>query len=159
MPVPASSQLPPATIQSANPQPMPPPAVLPPPQVSAEVAARPAPRLPPAPITVASLDLPPSATALTAAEEARVAGIVARYKDNPGIVRIVAYAAAATGSAEQLNSFRAALDRAQLVAKALGDAGIPLKQIQTQGAPSTPSAPTGRIDVQLLPPSAPGASG
>jgi hypothetical protein len=155
---PASSRLPPATIQSANPRPVPPPAVLPPPQVSAEVAARPAPKLPPTPVTVASLDLPPNAAALTAAEQARVADIAARYKDRPGMVRIVAYAAAATGSAEQLNSFRAALDRAQLIAKALGEAGIPAKEIQTQAAPSSPDAPTGRIDVQLLTP-APGASG
>jgi len=107
---------------------------------------------------LASLDLSPSAPALTAAEQARVADIAARYKDKPGTIRVVAYAAAATGSAEQLNSFRAALDRAQLIAKALGDGGIPAKQIQTQAAPSTPAAPTGRIDVQLLPP-APGASG
>ena len=158
MPAPASSQLPPATVQSVKPQPAPPPAALPPPQVSAEVAARPAPKLPPTPITLASLDLPPSTTALSAPEQAQVADIAARYRDKPGIVRIVAYAAAGTGSAEQLNSFRAALDRAQLVAKALGGAGVPPKQIQTQAAPSTPAAPPGRIDVQLLPP-VQGASG
>jgi outer membrane protein OmpA-like peptidoglycan-associated protein len=158
VPAPASSQLPPATIQSANPRPVPPPAVLPPPQVSAEIAARPPPKLPPTPVTVASLDLSPDAAALTPGEQARVADIAARYKDRPGIVRIVAYAAAATGSAEQLNSFRAALDRAQLIAKALGEAGIPAKQIQTQAAPSSPGAPAGRVDVELLSP-ATGASG
>lgn len=158
MPTPAPSQLPPAAVQSVNPQPSPPPAVLPPPQVPAEIAAHPAPKLPPTPITVASLDLPPTAAALTAAEQARVGDIAAHYKDSPGIVRVVAYAAAATGSAEQLNSFRAALDRAQIVAKALNQAGVPAKQIQTQAAPSTPAAPTGRIDVQVLPPAA-GATG
>ena len=158
MPPPAPSQLPPATVQSANPRPSPPPAVLPPPQVPPEIAARPAPKLPPTPVTVASLDLSPSAAALTAAEQARVAAIAARYKDGSGIVRVVAYAAAATGSAEQLNSFRAALDRAQIVAKALNDAGVPAKQIQTQAAPSTPAAPPGRIDVQLLTPAS-GATG
>jgi outer membrane protein OmpA-like peptidoglycan-associated protein len=158
VPAPASSQLPPAAVQSANPQPTPPPAVLPPPQVSPEVAARPAPKLPPTPITVASLDLPPSAISLTVADQAHVVDIAARYRDNPGLVRVVAYAAPATGSAEQLNSFRAALDRAQIVAQALNGAGVPAKQIQTQAAPSTPAAPPGRIDVQLLPlpPGAPG---
>jgi outer membrane protein OmpA-like peptidoglycan-associated protein len=158
VPAPAPSQLPPATVQSANPQPAPPPAVLPPPQAAAEVAARPAPKLPPTPITLTSLDLAPSAATLTAAEQSHVADIAARYKGNPGIVRVVAYAATATGSADQLNSFRAALDRAQIVAKALNEAGVPAKQIQTQAAPSTPAAPTGRIDVQLVP-SAPGATG
>lgn len=158
MPAPAPSQLSPATVQSANPQPAPPPATMPPLQVPAVTDVPPAPRAPPTLVTLASLDLSPSATALTAAEQARVADIAARYRDKPGIVRIVAYAAPATGSAEQLNSFRAALDRAQLIAKALGAAGIPPKQIQTQAAPSTASAPPGRIDVQLLSP-ATGASG
>ncbi|HEV2188057.1 MAG TPA: hypothetical protein VGR70_12665 [Stellaceae bacterium] len=157
VPAPAPSELTPAAVQSANPQPPPPPAVLPPPQVPAEIAARPAPKLPPAPITLASLDLSPNAAALTAAEQARVADVAARYKDSPGIVRVVSYAVPATGSAEQLNNFRAALDRAQLVAKALNGAGIPAKQIQTQAAPSSPVAPPGRIDVQLLTPA--GATG
>jgi len=157
MPPPASSQLPPATVQSANPQPAPPPAALPPPQVSAEAAARPAPRLPPTPITLASFDLSPTAATLSPTVVAHLADVVARYKDKPGTVRIVAYAAPGAGSAEQLNSFRSALDRAQIVAKALANAGIPIKQIQTQAAPSSPTAPIGRIDVQLLPP--PGASG
>jgi len=160
VPGPAPSQLTAAAVQSANPQPAPPPAVLPPPppQLPAEAAAHPAPKLPPAPITLTSLDLSPNAVSLTAAEQARVADIAARYKDSPGIVRVVAYAVPATGSAEQLNSFRAALDRAQLIAKALNGAGIPAKQIQTQAAPSTPAAPPGRIDVQLLTPAV-GATG
>ncbi|HUI35106.1 MAG TPA: OmpA family protein [Stellaceae bacterium] len=157
-PAPAPSQLPAAVAQSANPTPAPPPAVLPPPPIPAEVAARPAPKLPPAPIVLASLDLSPSAPALTAADQARVADIAARYKDKSGIVRIVAYAAPGTGGAEQLNNFRAALDRAQIVAKALNGAGVPAKQIQTQAAPSSAAAPPGRIDVQLLPP-ATGATG
>ena len=157
-PAPAPSQLPASVIQSANPAPSPPPASLPPPQVPAEVAARPAPKLPPAPIVLASLDLPPSAPALTAADQARVADVAAHYKDNAGIVRIVAYAAPGTGGAEQLNNFRAALDRAQIVAKALNGAGVPAKQIQTQAAPSNAASPPGRIDVQLLPP-ATGATG
>jgi hypothetical protein len=55
------------------------------------------------------------------------------------------------GGAEQLNNFRAALDRAQLIAKALGETGIPANKIQTEASPAMPSAPTGRIDIQLLP--------
>ena len=135
-----------------------PPAVLPPPQVSAAVAALPPPKLPPAPVTLVSLDLSSGAAALSAGDQARIADIAARYKDQPGIVRVVAYATPGTGGAEELNNFRAALDRAQIVARALNGAGVPAKQIQTQAAPSTPAAPPGRIDVQLLTPPA-GATG
>jgi hypothetical protein len=158
MPQPVPSQLPPATVQSANPQPSPPPASLPAPQLSPQAAALPPPKLPPTPVTVASLDLTPGSSGISADERAHLAEIVAQYQQKPGIVRVVAYAAAATGSAEQLNSFRAALDRAQMVAKELSEAGIPAKQLQTEAAPSSPRAPTGRVEIQLLPP-APGASG
>ena len=44
---------------------------------------------------------------------------------SPAIVRVVAYAAAGAASAEQLNSYRAALDRAQMVAKALSRGRYP----------------------------------
>jgi hypothetical protein len=158
MPQPVPSELPPATVQSANPQPTPPPANLPPPQLSPQAAALPPPKLPPAPVTLASLDVTPGSSGISDAERAHLAEIVAQYQQKPGIVRVVAYAAAATGSAEQLNSFRAALDRAQMVAKELSQAGIPAKQLQTEAAPSSPRAPTGRVEIQLLPP-APGASG
>jgi len=161
IPRPAPSSLSPEVAQSGNPQPSPPQPVLPPPQPSPQAAAMPPPRLPPAPLTTASLDVPPGAAALTVADEARLADVVAQAKQKQGIVRVVAYAAAAVGGAEQLNSFRAALDRAQLVANALGEAGVPAKQIQTEAAPATPAAPVGRVEIQLLPPAppAPGAKG
>ena len=158
MPRPVLSELPPATVASANPQPGPPQVNLPPPQLSPAAAAMPPPKLPPKPVIVASLEVAPGSSGLSGDERAHLADVVAQYSRKPGIVRIVAYAAAATGSAEQLNSFRAALDRAQMVAKELGDAGIPAKQLQTEAAPSSPRAPTGRVEIQLLPP-APGASG
>ena len=65
-------------------------------------------------------------------------------------MRVVSYAAPAVGSAEQLNSFRTALDRAQIVADQLTRAGIPAAKIQTEAAPSGAAAPTGRIEVQML---------
>ena len=65
-------------------------------------------------------------------------------------MRVVAYAAPGVGSAEQLNAFRAALDRAQLIAKELTDAGVPASKIQTEAAPSGATDPPGRIEVQLL---------
>jgi len=150
MPPAAPAQLPPAAIQSGNPQPAPAPAALPEAKPSPVAAALPSPKLPPMATTVAALDPPPGAEELSAAEQARLAQIVAQYNAKPGIVRVVAYAAPAVGGAEQLNSFRAALDRAQMVARALSGAGIPLNKIQTQAAPSGAGAPVGRIDVQLL---------
>jgi hypothetical protein len=151
MPRPAPSTLPAATQQSGSPQPSPPVASLPPAQVTPQVAAMPPPKLPPVPITVASLDVAPGAAALPAGMQSRLADVVSQYKEKPRTVRVVSYAAPAVGGAEQLNSFRAALDRAQIVAKELSDAGIPASKIQTEAAPSEANTPTGRIEVQLLP--------
>ncbi len=151
IPRPDTGVLPPVALQSANPQPSPPAAVLPPPQVSPQVAALPPPKLPPVPTTVTSVDLAPGTTGLPADIRARLADVVAQYNDKPRIVRVVSYAVPGVGGAEQLNNFRAALDRAQLIAKALGETGIPANKIQTEASPAMPSAPTGRIDIQLLP--------
>ncbi|HLY46865.1 MAG TPA: hypothetical protein VKQ73_14885, partial [Stellaceae bacterium] len=71
--------------------------------------------------------------------------------EQPRTVRIVSYAAPASGGAEQLNAFRTALDRAQLVADALSSDGIPKSKIQTEASPAGASAPPGRIEVQLMP--------
>jgi hypothetical protein len=150
MPQAASSALPPAAIQSGNPQPAPPTAVLPEARPSPEAAAMPPPRLPPTATTVASLDMPPGLPVFGSAEQARLAGIVAQYQANPRNVRVVAYAEPGVGSAEQLNAFRSALDRAQAVAKELTDDGIPAGKIQTEASPSSATAPAGRVDVQLL---------
>jgi len=151
MPQPAPSALPQAALQSGNPQPAPPTATLPPPQLSPQVAAMPPPKLPPVPVTVASLDIPAGSAGLPGDTQSRLTDVVARYKAKPGIVRIISYAAPGTGGAEQLNSFRGALDRAQIVAKQLAGAGIPSDKIQTQAAPSSDNTPAGRIDIQLLP--------
>lgn len=148
---PAPSDLPPAAVQSGNPLPSPPPAALAPPKVPPQVAAMPPPKLPPVPVTVASLDVAPGAAGLPGDMRPRLGDVVAKYKERPRTVRVVSYAAPATGGAEQLNSFRSALDRAQIVAKELAGAGIPAKQIQTEASPSSPNAPTGRIEIQLLP--------
>jgi hypothetical protein len=150
MPQPAPSNLPPAAIQSGNPQPAPAQAALPEPKVSPQVAAMPPPKLPPTPLVVASLDLLPGSAALAGDTRSRLAEVIAQYKERPRTVRVVAYAAPGIGSAEQLNAFRTALDRAQLIAKELTNAGIPAAKIQTQAAPSGAAAPAGRVEVQLL---------
>jgi hypothetical protein len=151
MPQPAPSELAPAAVQSGNPQPSPPIASLPPPKVEPQVAALPPPRLPPVPVTVASLDLAPGTAALPDDTHSRLQPVVAQYQEKPRTVRVVSYAVPGTGGAEQLNAFRAALDRAQMVAKELTDSGIPANKIQSEAAPAAANAPVGRIDVQLLP--------
>lgn len=84
---------------------------------------------------------------MSADDRARVAQVAATYREKAGTVRIVAYTSAGAPGVEQLNSYRAALDRAQLVAAALKDAGVPANKIQSEATPGT----AGRVDVQLLP--------
>jgi hypothetical protein len=133
--------------------PLPPPAVasLPAALPSPAAAARPAPKLPPSAVTVLALDLPAGTAALPPNERARLASVVAQFEQKPGIVRVVAYAAPATGSMDQLNAFRSALDRAQLVAEALIAAGIPTNKMQTEATPANAAASGGRVEIQLLP--------
>jgi outer membrane protein OmpA-like peptidoglycan-associated protein len=149
-PIPPQAALPPASLGSAQPQAAPAQPVLPEARPS-PAAARPPPKLPPTGTMVLALDLPIGSTGLPADDRARLEPIAAMYKAKPGGVRIVAYAAAATGSAEQLNSFRTALDRAQAVAKALTNAGVPADKIQTEASPAEAASPAGRVEVRLLP--------
>ncbi len=151
MPVPDPSALPPAAAQSGNPLPSPAQPVLAPARPSPEVAARPAPKAPPVGTIVAALDMPAGATAIPPDDRGRISQVFAHYQQQPRIVRIVAYAAPAVGSAEQLNSFRTALDRAQMVANQLTGDGIPAAKIQTEAAPAGAAKPPGRIEVQMLP--------
>ena len=71
------------------------------------------------------------------------------YQQNPGKIRVIGYANAGSGAAEQLNSFRAALDRAQAVAAALTQAGIPSDRIAVEAAPSGSNTPENRAEVLL----------
>ena len=75
--------------------------------------------------------------------------MAALYKDNPGTVRVLAYAAAPSGGGDPLDSYHAALDRAQAVAKALAEAGIPASKIQTEAAPAAGARAPGRVEIQF----------
>lgn len=151
MPRPAAAELPAAAVASGNPQPAPPQASLPPAKPPPEMAALPPPRLPPVPVTIASFDLAPGSTSVPAAARPHLADVAKQFHERPRTVRVVSYVAPASGGAEQLNAFRGALDRAQVVAAELSRAGIPAKQIQTEASPATTGAPPGRINVQLMP--------
>jgi len=146
-PAPAA-QLPPAAVASAMPQPAPPePAlapVMPPP-----AAAKPAPKRMPAATTVATLDIRTAADAQAGRDREQIDRVAALYRDNPGSVRVLAYAAASAGGGDPLDSYHAALDRAQAVAKALAAAGIPVAKIQTQATPAAGAQAAGRVEIQF----------
>jgi len=115
---------------------------------SADVPAPREPKRPAAPMTVLSIDFPSAGAGLTAADRNRLDQVAGLYREQPGTVRVVAYAAAGK---EQLDSYRTALGRAQEIAKVLANTGIPAAKIVSEAAPSRTNAPAGRVDVQLAP--------
>jgi outer membrane protein OmpA-like peptidoglycan-associated protein len=146
----------PAAIGSATFQPAPPPPNLPAPApirtATATEAGKPPKPARPAPPTVAYTQVADIAfsgdtTTLSAANRQTLDKIVPRYRQRPGPVRVVGYAGISTGAAEQLNSYRTAVDRAQAVAAALAKAGIPANKIEVQAAPAGAGSAEGRAEV------------
>jgi outer membrane protein OmpA-like peptidoglycan-associated protein len=143
---PAPSPMPDA-IGSAAYQPPPPPAVLAPLASSGKSGQK-----SPAVATgtpVAEINFAADATSLSDEDRQTLGKVVPLYQEHPGKVRIVGYAGAGGGAAEQLNSFRAALDRAQAVAAALTKAGIPADKIAVEAAPSGVDSVENRAEVLL----------
>lgn len=98
---------------------------------------------------VAEVKFTADSTSLTDKDRQALASVVPLYRDNPGKLRVVGYAAGAAGAVEQLNSYRTALDRAMAVAAALTKAGIPSDKIQAEAAPSGGASGEGRAEVLL----------
>jgi outer membrane protein OmpA-like peptidoglycan-associated protein len=137
----------PEAIGSAAYQPPPPPAVLAPLASSGKSGQR-------SPVSatgtpVAEINFAADATSLSDEDRQTLGKVVPLYQEHPGKVRIVGYAGAGGGAAEQLNSFRAALDRAQAVAAALTTAGIPADKIAVEAAPSSIDSVENRAEVLL----------
>jgi len=137
-------------------QPPPAPPVLPPLPPSRSAAAgtgkgSPTPPALTAASPVAEIKFGAGSTSLTDEDRRALETIVPLYQQNPGKVRIVGYAGAGSGAVEQLNSFRAALDRAQAVAAALTQAGIPSDKIQVEAAPAGADSGESRAEVLLEP--------
>ena len=152
VPPPASVPEPtPAVVASAMPQPAPSVPVLAPVVAPPPSAAKTAPKRAPAATTVATLELRAAAAAPAGQDQAQIDRVAMLYKDNPGTVRVLAYAAAPAGGGDPLDSYHAALERAQAVAKALADAGIPAGKIQTEAAPAAGARATGRVEIQFTP--------
>jgi hypothetical protein len=146
-PAPAS-QLPPAALASAIPQPAPPEPVLAPVTPPPAAAAKPAPKRPDA-ATVATLDIRSVGGAPGGQDRAQIDRVATLYKESPRNVRVIAYSAATIGGGDPLDSYHVALERAQAVAKALADAGIPAGRIQTQATPAAGAQATGRVEIQF----------
>lgn len=145
------------------PQPAPPKPVLSGPGVPATrppAAPPPAsvPRAAPAPSSSQLASLPPGqpvaeiafardSAALPGSDRSRIEEVAAAQRARGGIVRVVAEAAPAGGADGALAAFGLALDRANAVALALAEAGVPQQRIQVETAP--PGRAPGRARVYL----------
>jgi outer membrane protein OmpA-like peptidoglycan-associated protein len=98
---------------------------------------------------VAEIKFGTDSTTLTDKDRQTLETVLPVYQQNPGKVRIVGYAGAASGAVEQLDSYRTALDRAQAVASALTKAGIPSDKIQVEAAPQGENSGESRAEVLL----------
>jgi hypothetical protein len=149
----------PAALASAMPQPAPPApdmTLIAPPAGAPPAAGKPAagktePKRAPAATTVARLDGPGVAGEPNRQDRAQIERVATLYKDKPGTVRVVAYAAAPAAGSDPLDSYHFALERAQAVAKALAQSGIPAGKIQTAATPAAGAAGAGRVDIQFAP--------
>jgi outer membrane protein OmpA-like peptidoglycan-associated protein len=150
-PVPAPVSSLPTVAAAGLPAPPPEIPVIPPPPPPPVVAAKAETKRPPVGVTVATFEFPAGSDRLSPDDRSRFSQVAAAFREKPGTVRVVAYAPPTGPGIEQLNSYRSALNRAQLVAVALKDAGIPANKIQSEAAPTTGGESGGRVDVQLLP--------
>jgi outer membrane protein OmpA-like peptidoglycan-associated protein len=151
VPAPAPAALPSSAVAAAGFQPAPPPPRLAP--LAAALTA-PAGKPPPAPaaaIKLAEIRFPADATSLVPGDQSIIAKIAALYHRRPRTLRVVGFAGSGGGARHQLESFRAALDRAQAVAAALGKAGIPAARIKTEAAPAGADSGTARAEILLEP--------
>jgi outer membrane protein OmpA-like peptidoglycan-associated protein len=98
---------------------------------------------------VAEIKFGADSTNLSEKDRQTLETVVPLYQQNPGKVRIVGYAGAGSGAVEQLNSYRSALDRAQAVAAALTQAGIPSDKIQVEAAPAGANSGESRAEILL----------
>ncbi|MBV8934471.1 MAG: OmpA family protein [Alphaproteobacteria bacterium] len=98
---------------------------------------------------VAEIKFSTDSTALTDKDRQTLETVLPAYQQNPGKVRVVGYAGAGSGAAEQLDKYRTALDRAQAVAAALTKAGIPSDKIQVEAAAQGENSGDSRAEVLL----------
>ena len=147
----APLQPPPAAVAAGTPQPAPspPPVAMPPPPPPPAIdKSRPQPVA--ANATLASIALTGNSTEPGANDRELIERIAGLYKEKTDTLRVIGYASAPSAGADPLNSYRAALDRAQAVAKILGEAGMPANRVQPEATPGA-GAGSGRVEIQLVP--------
>ena len=137
----------PEAIGSTAYQPPPPPPLLAPLAGSGKSSQKPSPAA--VGTTVAEVKFAADSTTLSAEDRQTLDKVVPLYQQNPGKVRVVGYAGVGNRSADQLDSFRAALDRAQAVAAALTQDGIPADKIAVEAAPAGAGRVESRAEVLL----------
>jgi outer membrane protein OmpA-like peptidoglycan-associated protein len=131
-------------------EPAPPPPEVPPPIPTRSAAADPGKGAQkPAATPVAEIKFSADSKGLTEGDRQKLATVVPLYEKDPGKVRVVGYAAGGSGAVEQLNGYRAALDRAQAVSAALTQAGIPAEKIQVEAVPADANSGESRAEVIL----------
>jgi outer membrane protein OmpA-like peptidoglycan-associated protein len=131
-------------------EPAPPPPEVPPPIPTRSAAADPGKGAQKPPATpVAEIKFSADSKGLTEGDRQKLETVVPLYEKNPGKVRVVGYAAGGSGAVEQLNGYRAALDRAQAVSAALTQAGIPADKIQVEAVPAGANSGESRAEVIL----------
>jgi outer membrane protein OmpA-like peptidoglycan-associated protein len=106
-------------------------------QLAARNPATESPAPPAGAIPVAAVTFPGNSTKLTAADQRILGEIVPLQQQSGAPIRVIGHAAKGRGDsvAQQLASFRVALDRANAVAVALTQAGIARNQILVETAP------------------------
>ena len=85
---------------------------------------------------IAEVTFPENSAALPSDERQRLASVVPRQRG--GVFRVIGYAGRGQGAdtpAAQLASFNMALDRANAVARALAESGVPSSRIMVEAAP------------------------
>jgi hypothetical protein len=151
-PRPAPAPPMPAAVAATMPEPAPPVPDLAP-AATPQTSVRAQPKRAPVATTVATLDIPVAGGAAPP-DRAQIERVATLYRDNPGTVRVIGYAAApavggGTGGGDPLGNYHAALDRAQGIARALAEAGIPAGKIQTEATPAGGARSPGRIEIQF----------
>jgi hypothetical protein len=147
----APLQPPAAAVAAGKPQPAPspPPVAMPPPPPPPAIdKSRPQPAA--ANATLASIALAGNSTELGVNDRELIERIAVLYKEKADTLRVIGYASAPSAGADPLDSYRAALDRAQAVAKILGGAGMPANRVQPEATPGA-GAGNGRVEIQLVP--------
>jgi outer membrane protein OmpA-like peptidoglycan-associated protein len=116
--------------------------------LAAPAGTKPAPPVPVA-TPLAKVTFVAGANSLSESDLAALDRVAARYRRDGGRLRVVGYAGVGKGTSDPLNSFRAALDHAQVIAAALAKTGVPSDKIAVEASPARTEADVNQAEVLL----------